>query len=301
LQLSKTNRDEIIKNILLEKDHRYIIQQLIDRLFLERTIDLFGQVVKAKLNDGVIDNNWYKNNMLSNKLKKEDIAWNAGLNLKSINNIHKSVTKDIVIKEAGKHYDALLENIKDLLIDDDVDIKLTITMKNVSITLTVNESLIVINAIAVMRSGLRGGVWSTMGKQIEQPLLVTLSKLLNVKSKYYQNTCSNVSSNNVREADFFLLNSKNECLRCEVKLMGKGNPEGVDGAIARSAKLFIADKLSEQNKGELKKYNILWVALSEGDTLRQFSRCLDKLSIPHDKPIEKIKVNHITKILKNLN
>ena len=36
--------------------------------------------------------------------------------------------------------------------------------------------------------------------------------------------------------------------RCEVKLMGRGNPESADAVHARSSQVFVADKLSDLNK-----------------------------------------------------
>lgn len=53
-----------------------------------------------------------------------------------------------------------------------------------------------------------------------------------------------------REIDFYLMESKNQ-YKCEVKLMGRGNPESADAVIARDSKIFVADKLSETNKNNL--------------------------------------------------
>ena len=83
--LSKEHRVEIIKNLLLEVNHREIVQKHIDMVFLNRVVDFFSKIVSAKLNSDSITNDWYKQIMLSKDLDKEDIAWNSGLNLKSIN------------------------------------------------------------------------------------------------------------------------------------------------------------------------------------------------------------------------
>ena len=297
-RLSNTNRNNIIKNLLLEVDHRNIIQLTIDNLFLERVIDFFGQVTQAKLQSNTITKDWYKEIMISAELNKEDIAWNSGLAIKSISNIHKSTSKTVVIDAAREHYDELLQCI-DSLIFADVDIRLTIKLKDVSVTLSLNESLIVINAIAVMRAGIRGGIWSTMGKQIEKPLVIMLCKLLQVESKYYQNKCID-NVDNPRESDFFLSNSDGECIRCEVKLMGNGNPESADGAMARNAKLFIADKLSDQNKHELDKKNIKWIAMADGNTLNQFSNRLTDLKIPNIRHDTQLSPNTILEMLNNI-
>ncbi len=280
-RLSREHKVEIIKSLLLEVNHREIIQKHIDVVFLDRVIGFFSKIVSAKLKNNSITNDWYKQNMLSKDLDKEDIAWNSGLNLKSINNIYHSTTKSIVLDASIKHYDDLLEHINDLIKEDNINISITITLNQVSINLSIDESLIVINAIAVMRAGLRGGIWSTMGKQIEKPLMYTLCRLLKVDLKHYQNQIT-PESNNPRESDFFLTRDDGKYIRCEVKLMGLGNPESADGAIARDTQLFIADKLSDQNKSELDKRNIKWIAMADGNMLEHFSKHLDYFGISYE-------------------
>ena len=93
--------------------------------------------------------------------------------------------------------------------------------------LNVSESLIVINTLAVQRAALRGGLWSTAGKRVEKPLMQTLCKLYNVPSENYKMHLANTNISEetfVREIDFYLSN-KGIDYKCEVKLMGKGNPE----------------------------------------------------------------------------
>ena len=101
-----------------------------------------------------------------------------------------------------EHYETLREAIEDLTSDGDVDITLTIKFRGVSVELNVNESLIVINTIAVKRSALRGGLWSTAGKQVEKPLLTALCTLFRVPIKYFDQ--SRVPES-LREVDFYLI------------------------------------------------------------------------------------------------
>ena len=85
----------------------------------------------------------------------------------------------------------------------------------------------------------------------------------------------------MREVDFYLLNG-NKQYRCEVKLMGKGNPESADAVIARDSSIFVADKLSEQNKTQLERLNVEWIELRSEDGFRKFKKVLETLGIPHD-------------------
>ena len=70
----------------------------------------------------------------------------------------------------------LYQSIENLVNDENdfQDINLTLKFNGVSVDLNVSESLIVINTLAVKRAALRGGLWSTVGKRVEKPLMQTL-------------------------------------------------------------------------------------------------------------------------------
>jgi hypothetical protein len=67
--------------------------------------------------------------------------------------------------------------------------------------------------------------------------------------------------------------------RCEVKLMGKGNPESADVIYARDTKIFIADKLSELNKKQFTNANIEWVELRQKNGYKKFFKILQNLDV----------------------
>lgn len=100
--------------------------------------------------------------------------------------MYNSATKEIVLEASLEHYDTLYESINNLIENDgDINITLIIKLRSVSVELNMIESLIVINTLAVKRAALRGGLWSTAGKQVEKPLMMTLCKLFNVPAKHY--------------------------------------------------------------------------------------------------------------------
>jgi len=84
--------------------------------------------------------------------------------------------------------------------------------------------------------------------------MLTLCQLFDILSNYY-NQVQNPKS--MREVDFYLKN-KDKNYRCEVKLMGTGNPESADAVIARDSDLFVADTLSELNKRQLDELQVEW-------------------------------------------
>ena len=131
------------------------------------------------MRDDSITTDWYKDHFFDRSLPSPEIAMSGGLNMKTITNKRQTARKSVVIEEALQHHDKFIELIESLS-DDDVDIKLSITIKSVTVELTLNESLIVINALAVRRAAIRGGAWSTAGKQVEGPLMETLCRLFDV-------------------------------------------------------------------------------------------------------------------------
>ena len=281
----------IIKKLLKGEDYRIEIVTLIDAAFLQFVVDFFKKVVDAKFKNQDITIDWYKKEFLNSKLPINDIAINSGLNKKTIHNMYNSSTKEIVIDASDEHYDLLYESIKNLVdTEHDLELTLTIKFKGVSVDLNVSESLIVINTLAVKRAAIRGGSWSTAGKRVEKPLMQTLCKLYGVSDKNYALKIKGKELEEdefEREIDFYLIEGKNQH-KCEVKLMGIGNPESADAFIARDSKVFVADKLSDTNKKQLNSRKVEWVELRSKDGYKRFETVLNDLKIPHRKLAAKI-------------
>lgn len=241
----------IIKKLLNAEDYRIEIITLIDAEFLQSAINYFKKVIYAKMSNQVITADWYKSEFLDNELSK----------------------------------DALYKSIKDLIDSGDgLELTLTLKFQGVGVNLNISETLIVINTLAVKRAALRGGLWSTAGKRVEKPLMQTLCKLYGVSDRNYKSELvgtevSDEQRDYYREVDFYLLKDDSEH-KCEVKLMGKGNPESADAVIARDSKVFIADKLSDTNKSQLDDRGVEWVELRATDGFQRFKRVLEKLEIP---------------------
>ena len=284
ITLTEQVAKEIIKKLLKGEDYRIEIVTLINAEFLQYTIDFFKKIIDAKLRNKDITIDWYKKEFLNEDLTADEIAINSGLNKKTISNMYNSATKKIVIEASNEHYAHLYKTIQSLVDgEEELSVTLTLKFKGVSVELNVSESLIVINTLAVKRAALRGGLWSTAGKRVEKPLMLTLCKLYDVSDKNYK---IKVKSKEMREEDFereidfYLTNRKKDYL-CEVKLMGKGNPESADAVIARDSNVFVADKLSETNKKQLNSLKIEWVELRNKEGFRKFKKVLEKLGIPH--------------------
>ena len=277
----------IIKKLINNKDYRIEVINLINAEFLQFAIDFFKKVTETKLNNKNVTINWYKEKfLLDPQLPSQDIAIYSGLNMKTIKNMFHSGTKKIVIDASKNHYDTLCKSIEKLVDKNgELDLKLTLKLNDVSIDLNINETLIVINALAVKRAALRGGLWSTTGKRVEKPLMKVLCKLYGVSKDYYREefVSSSRPEDVTREVDFYLIDNKKNEYKCEVKLMGKGNPESADVVIARGSKIFVADKLSDMNKRQLQNLRVEWLALRDETGYKKFGEILKKLCIPFEE------------------
>ncbi len=283
-----TLKDQVVKNIvsrvLRSKDYRIEVVNLINAEFLQFAVDFFKKVCEAKLNSNSITIDWYRDAFLSESLSSDDIAINSGLNKKTISNMYRSATKSIVIDASYEHFDSLYDSIQTLIQNEpEIDLTLTVKFNSVSVDLNVSESLIVINTLAVKRAALRGGAWSTAGKRAEKYLMLALCKLYKVDPQYYnaEHFVKDRTLDVDREIDFYLKNGKNQ-YKCEVKLMGQGNPESADAIIARDSRVFVADTLSQQNKNQCDQLGVAWVACRDKDGYKRFKDVLTKFDIPFE-------------------
>ena len=284
MPLNTTAKKNIIKKVINNKDYRDEVLIIIDEIFLNYCIEFFKQVVYAKVDALGEKSDWYQKVFLNPALPKEQIAINSGLNMKSITNAYNSSRKEIVIQASTENYIRLQKTINDLVKDgNNLEIKLSIKLGDVAVDLTLSESLIVINTIAVKRAEIRGGMWSAVGKQIEKPLMVTLCNLFNVPFEYH-NQDDNPDS--FREVDFYILSADGKKLRTEVKLMGKGNPESADAIFAREPAIFLADKLSNKNKIQADMLGVHWIELRNENGYQKFQEVLKLLNVPNSDLVE---------------
>jgi hypothetical protein len=281
-----TLTDAIIQRIIVKllhgDDYRIEIITLIDSEFMDYAIRFLKRVAMARFDNQTITEDWYKAEFLNSSLPADEVIIHSGLNRKTISNMYNSATREVVIVASSEHYDQLYQMIHNLIEQgEDIDLTLTIRFNGVSVDLTLSESLIVINTLAVKRAALRGGAWSTVGKQVEKLLMLALCRLYSVSKENYKLAGKTDQS---REVDFYLISPDGLLHACEVKLMGKGNPESADAVIARDSSIFVADKLSDLNKTQFTQRRVKWVELRSENSHLQFATILNELKIPHSVP-----------------
>ena len=263
--------ESIIRKLLTGRDYRSEALTLIDTEFSQYIVDFFKQIVKAKLNKESVKIDWYIEEFLSsNSLSHSEMSVHAGTDTATILN-----SEQIALDTTLKYHDALYEACNSL--GNSLDMAFTIKCRNVSFNLNLNESFILFNTLAFKRSILQDRLWTEMGKQVEKPLMATLCALFQVPQKYYDQ--GNIPDSQ-RESDFYLFDDREEGFACEVKLMGKGNPESADAVYARDSRVLVANTLSDLNKQQMDENGILWVELKNTDDYKRFEQVLNALSIP---------------------
>jgi len=279
--------DYTINKLIKGDDYREEVVNMINVFFLDFAVDFFKKIVSAKIKEKNIDLAWYKKHFInSDTISYDDKAIFAGINKKTITNIHGSATRKIVLDIANKNFEYLSRLISSLEKEGktEIGISIKINYKEVSVELSLTESLLVINALATKKIAIRGSAWSSIGKRVEKPLLLKLCELCGVPKEYIDSSVfkKDVTLDFDREIDFRLYDvTKEKKYKVEVKLMGKGNPESADVIYARDTDIFIADTLSKQNKNQLKYENIKYIEMRDNPhCVDDFKILLRKLNVP---------------------
>jgi len=293
MRLTKEKKKHIIKLILEGKSHRPYMVSEKSAIYLE----FFAKFIEEiKNTDPLINNKTFENIYINNK-SVENQLWNSGLNKKTIGDTYGSQsvsTMETAIEEIGP-------TIKDLAFDlptslAEVSFKFKLKDGLISHNMTGIDFFRILLAISTNHAALKGGFASTFGKQIEKSFLLTLCKIFQIKNDNYHAYDMMDNNNFNRETDFYIIDNNRAQHKIEMKMMGKGNPEGADSLYARGTKIFIADTLSETNKRQCDSNHVYWIEL-KNDGWKKFQQVMDQLHIPNnfDSDYE----NNLDKILES--
>lgn len=279
--------EKTIEKLIKGQDYREEVIRSINAVFLDFTIEFFKKIVAAKMDSEDITLEWYKNFFINpDNFSAEEAAIYAGINKKTITNIYGTANKEVVLNVANANFEYLSTLINEL--EKDANSGLAISIKicynDISVDLSLSESLLIINALATKKIQIRGGAWSSIGKKVEKPLIDKLCELVGVPKSNIDNShfIKDKSKSFDREVDYKLISKDGKVYRIEVKLMGKGNPESADATIARDSDIFVADTLSEQNCKQLESRGVKYLILKgKTDTINTFKTILNELNIPH--------------------
>ncbi|MCF9035362.1 CfrBI family restriction endonuclease [Acinetobacter nectaris] len=284
-----TFEDEVIQStiekLIKGQDYREEVINSINVAFFDFCLLFFRKIVDAKFKSEKIDLLWYKINFINSpNLSSDDLLINSGLNKKTVSNIYGTTKKDVAIKVANNNIE-YLENLLSQIDGDEINININLEYNDIKVSLNLQESLLVINALATKKLAIRGGAWSSIGKKVEKPLIDHLCDITKVPLENRNNIFFKKDKNLDfdREVDYKLISKEGKIYRVEVKLMGKGNPESADATIARDTQIFVADTLSLQNKAQLKSRGVYFLELKENSNIiKDFVKILNDLDIPNN-------------------
>ncbi len=276
----------IIRELLSDGgNHRLAVFQQINRQFLDYALAFFDLARRSKVkweetHEGDDEAAaWYKRFALEQASDRDDLQIVAGIPAKTVTNIYGGASQVTILNAAADNIQFLTDTLQELNALRKAGPAVRIAMGD-GFEFTHSESLLIFNSLAVKRAQISGGNWSSVGMQVETPLLQTLCLLYGIDGRYHRKAMKKDSRYQVD----YMLQRRGVEYRCEVKLNGRGNPESVTSAIARDPRILLADWISDQNREKLNASDIAWIDFSDQRGFRRFADVLDKFQIPHSEP-----------------
>lgn len=279
---------EIIFSILSGKDYRIFVLATINERFIIKTQDLIADIFSYKKAGG----DWISKLLADTKNKfgkdsKFKLLWYGGLNDKTVKNMTGGTsTKEICLELGKKNIDSfrlLLNNFE----KPQYQLRVTIKKNSEAVELDEIESIIFVNIISVMKLTIQGGAWSEVGKQTEKSLLFIIFKLLNISDSDYILIFDEMKKKELvgnREIDAIIFSKDKKPITVELKLLGIGNPEIGDEALARKVDLFLIDRLTEMMIAEAAKIGVNVIEFRQKDALGKLYKFLQSRNVKCEKP-----------------
>ena len=279
---------EIIFSILSGKDHRTFVLATINERFIAKAQELIGDIFIYKKNS----EDWIEKLLEDTKEKtgkenKFKLLWYGGLNEKTVKNMTGGTSRKEVCLEFGKKN---IESFKLLLTEFEnpqYQFEVTIKKGNEVVELDETESVIFVNTISAMKLTIQGGAWSEVGKKTENGLLFTIFKLLGIRDDDYILIPGEMKRKELvgnREIDAIVFSRNKQPLTIELKLLGIGNPEIGDEALARRVDLFLIDKLTAMMVDEARRVGVKVIEFRQRDALTELYKFFKSKNVDCKKP-----------------
>ncbi|MCW7074534.1 MAG: CfrBI family restriction endonuclease [Candidatus Methanospirare jalkutatii] len=297
---------KIIHSILTGQDYRTFVLATINKRFIDKVEELTAEIFEYKKRG----DNWLEKLLedTSRKKGKENkfkLLWYGGLNDKTVKNMTGGTSKKEVCLEIGKKN---LESFRLLFseIEGESPYKIKIIIKKDSeqVELDDLESIIFVNIISAMKLTIQGGAWSEVGKQTEKSLLYVIFTILGIPEDDYILIFDEMKKKGLvenREIDAIVFNKDKEPITIELKLLGIGNPEIGDEALARKVNLFLIDRLTEMMIKESEKMGVKVIEFRQENPLKEIYKFFSSKNVNCSEPEVmtseelKEKIEHIIK------
>jgi hypothetical protein len=291
---------KIVSAVINGKDYRPFVLATINKRFLDNAYALLKKIFYAKKNSkGKSD--WWVKDLLKSSSTKIEVLWFGGLNNKTVTNMMGTTKKEVCI-DLGEENLKSIKILTDELKNTDIpSIEIKIKYKSESVVLSEWESLVLLNTIAAMKLTIQGGAWSEVGKKSEKRLLFTLFELLQIPQTQYILIFDEMRKRGLvenREIDAIVYSDdKKKVLQIELKLLGIGNPEIGDEALARKVDLFLIDRLTPMMIEEAKKIGVKVIEFRGRNSLKEICEFFNQRGISAKLP----KLDKIETLIKNIN
>ena len=260
---------KIICAILTGRDYRtYVLATINERLFNEvhrMLVEIFGAKKEAKGSD------WWMTSFLNEHQDKRRLLWYGGLNEKTVFNMAGTTRKSLCIDISRQNIESIRILLDELVTDEFPRLEMKLKYKGDEVVLNETESLVLLNSVAAVRLTLQGGAWSEVGKKSEKRLLFTIFRLLEMEDHQYLLVPEKIKKHEIvgnREIDGLVFCDDGQTtLRIELKLLGIGNPEIGDEAIARGVELFLTDRLTDMMIKEAENKGVTVIELRDPEAL----------------------------------
>ena len=249
---------KIIISILEGEDYRPFVLATINKRFVDTAYVLLERVYQAKKENQSID--WWLDNLIDRSTNRNEILWFGGLNAKTVTNMMGTTKREVCIQLGKENIRSLELLIKQFMGEEVPRMLVSIIFGNDKVELNEIESLILVNTLATMKLSIQGGAWSEVGKKTEKQLLYTVFELLSIKPNQYVLVFEEMKKKDLvgnREIDGIVFSDDGKkALQVELKLLGIGNPEIADEALARKVDLFLIDRLTPMMIAEAAKIGV---------------------------------------------
>ncbi|MBL7131578.1 MAG: CfrBI family restriction endonuclease [Candidatus Omnitrophica bacterium] len=279
---------EIIFSILSGKDYRTFVLATINERFIAKTQELISDIFAYKKKN----RNWIEKLLedTKNKLGKDNkfkLLWYGGLNDKTVKNMTGGTSTKEICLELGKKNIESFRLLLNSFENSQYQLKVIIKKKNEVVELNEIESIIFINIISAMKLTIQGGAWSEVGKQTEKSLLFVIFKFLAIPEEDYILIFDEMKKKELvgnREIDAIVFSKDKKPLTIELKLLGIGNPEIGDEALARKVDLFLIDRLTEMMINEAKQIGVKVIEFRQERALKELYEFLRLKNVNCKKP-----------------
>ena len=281
---------KIIYSILTGQDYRTYVLATINKRFFDKTQELISEVFEYKRRgDDWLEKLLDDTSKKRGKENKFKLLWFGGLNDKTVKNITGGTsTKEVCLDLGKKNIKALQLLLEDFGKSDDLyQIKIIIKKEGEQVELNYLESLFFVNIISAMKLTIQGGAWSEVGKKIEKGLLYVIFRLLKIPDENYILTTDEMKKKGLvgnREIDAIVFSNDKKPLTIELKLLGIGNPEIGDEALARKVSLFFTDRLTDMMKEESEKIGVKVIEFRQKNSLLEIYNFFSSNNVDCSQP-----------------